>query len=337
MDSISTFLTDYSHFISLVNGLAFFVLGLSVALESEGLSSPKLAGPLRMLSGYGFMAALANWLRMFMLTQSQPAPSSNALFLQVARLLSLLLAGTFLLGFATQLIAGTHRRYRWVRWGLPVVCVLYAVAVASISVAPDALRGEWVSAADVYARYLLLLPGLALATLGLWSQHRDSLMMGLPRIAGASLGASLSFGVKAIASGVVAFPVHGFSQSLPPAAVLAISASRTLASIAIAFFVVRILRALEIERNRQLNVALEQRVQAQQEALAAQRQVHSEVERWARQLEDLVDGVASAMSKATSLEEILDVSLGQVLQLTGFDAGEILLAQEGESELQLIT
>ncbi|MCJ7550173.1 MAG: GAF domain-containing sensor histidine kinase, partial [Anaerolineae bacterium] len=280
---------------------------------------------------------LANWLRMFMLTQSQPAPSSNAVILQVAGLLCFVLAGTFLLRFATQLIAGTNRRYRWVRWVLPVACVLYAVTVASIFVVPDTLRGDWASAAEVYARYLLLLPGLALATLGLWGEHRDSWRMGLPRIARANLGASLSFGVKAIVSGLVAFPIHGSSQSLPPAAVLAISTARTLASVAIAFFVVRILRALEIERNRQLNVALEQRVLAQQEALAAQRQVHSEVERWARQLEDLVDGVASAMSKATSLEEILDVSLGQVLQLTGFDAGEILLAQEGESELQLIT
>lgn len=337
MDPITTFLTDYSHFISLVNGLAFFVMGLSVALESEGLSAPKLAGPLRMLSGYGFMAALANWLRVFMLTQMQPAPSSNALFLQVARLLCLVLAGIFLLRFATQLIASTNRRYRWVRWGLPVVCVAYALAIASISVAPDAPQGDWVSAADVSARYLLLLPGLALAAFGLWSEHRDALRMGLRRIAGASLGASLSFGVKAVASGVVAFPVHGFSQSLPPAAALAISTSRTLGSIAIAFFVVRILRALEIERNRQLNVALEQRFQAQQEALAAQRQVHSAVERWARQLEDLVDTIASAMSEATVLEEVLDVSLGQVLELTRFDAGEILMVQAGESELRLIS
>ena len=336
MDPITTFLTDYSHIISLVNGLAFFVIGLSVALESEELSAPKLAGPLRMLAGYGFMAALANWLRVFVLTQMQPAPSSNALFLQVARLLCLVLAGIFLLRFATQLIASTNRRYRWVRWGLPVVCVAYALAIASISVAPDALQGDWVSAADVSARYLLLLPGLALAAFGLWSEHRDALRMGLRRIAGASLGASLSFGVKAVASGVVAFPVHGFSQSLPPAAVLAISASRTLASIATAFFVVRIVRALEIERNRQLNVALEQRLQAQQEALAAQRQVQSEVERWASQLEDLVDSIASAMSSATVLEEILDVSLSQVLKLTGFDAGDILLVQAGEPELRLI-
>jgi signal transduction histidine kinase len=336
MDPIGTFLTDYSHFISLVNGLAFFVLGLSVALESEGLSSLKLAGPLRMLSGYGFLAALANWMRMFMLTQSRTAPSSNTLSLQVAGLLCFVLAATFLLRFATQLIAGTNRRYRWVRWGLPVAWVLYAVSIASIWVAPDTLHGDWVSSADHYARYLLLLPGLALAALGLWVEHRESSKLGLPRVAGASLGASLSFAAGAIASGLFALPVFGSPQSVPAAAVLAISASRTLASVALAFFVVRILRALEVERSRQFSVALEQRVQAQQEALAAQRQVHSEVERWARQLEDLVDSIASAMSEATVLEEILDISLGQVLELTGFDAGDILLVQAGEPELQLI-
>ena len=336
MDPISRFLTDYSHLISLINGLAFFVLGLSIALQSEGVSTSKLAGPLRMLSGYGFMAALANWLRMFMLTQSQPTPSSDTLW-QVARLLCLVLAAIFLLRFATQLIASSNQRYRWVGWGLPVACVLYALAVTSIFVEPDALNGDWVSAADVYSRYILLLPSLALTAFGLWGEYRNSMRMGLTRIAGDSLGASLAFGVKAIASGLVAFPVFGSPQSLPPAAVLALSASRTLATVAIAFFVVRVLRGFEIERSRLLTTAVEQRFQAQQEALAVQRQVRSEAEQWARQLEDLVDSIASVMSKATVLKEILDVSLGKVLELTRFDAGDILLVEEGESELQLIT
>ncbi len=290
-----------------------------------------------MLAGYGFMAAMAKWLRMFMLTPGQPTPSSSTLLLQVARLLCYVLAATFLLRFATQLIAGTNRRYRWVSWGLPAMWVLYALAVTSIFVAPDSLNGDWVSAADVYARHLLLFPGLALATLGLWGEHRSSLRMGLPRIAGDTLGASIACGMKAIASGLVTIPILGSPQSLSPGAVLAISASRTFASVAIAFFVVRILRAVEIERNEQLDVAVEQRFQAQQETLATQRQANSEVERWARQLEDLVDSIASAMSKAAVLEEVLDVSLSQVLELTRFDAGDILLVQAGESELQLIT
>lgn len=336
MDTISTFLTDYSHFISLINGLAFFVIGLSISLQTEGLSTQKLSSPLRILAGYGFMAALANWLRMFMLTQRQPTPSSDT-FLQVARLLSLVLAATFLLRFATQTIASSNQRYRWVRWGLPVACVLYALAVISIFVKPDALNRDWVSTADVYSRTIILLPGLALTTLGLWGEHRSSLRMGLTRIAGDTLGASLAFGLKAVASGLVAFPVFSTSQTLPPGVILAITASRTLTSVAIAFFVVRILRDFEIERSRQLSMAVEQQLQAQQEALVAQRQVRSEVEQWARQLEDLVDSIASAMSTATVLKEILDVSLGKVLELTRFDAGDILLVEEGASELQLIT
>jgi hypothetical protein len=188
MDPISKFLADYNHLISLINGLAFFVLGLSIALESVGIKGPKLSGPLRILSGYGFMAAMANWMRMFILTQSQPNPSGNT-FLQVVRLLCLVFATLFLLRFATQTIASLNERYQWVRWVFVVACVLYGLSVASIFAKPDAWPGDWVPRADEYSRYILLFPGLALATLGLWFEYRSSLLKGLTGIARDTLGA----------------------------------------------------------------------------------------------------------------------------------------------------
>jgi signal transduction histidine kinase len=116
---------------------------------------------------------------------------------------------------------------------------------------------------------------------------------------------------------------------------LVVLTSRTLATAGVAFFVVRLLRDFELERAEQLKLAVEERLRAQTEALEAQRKARSEVERWTRQLEDLVDSIASAMSKGTPLEELLTESLEKVLELTRFDAGDILLVQEGEPELQL--
>ena len=335
MDVISKFLSDYSHFISLINGLAFFVLGLSVALESEGAGRPKLAGPHFALSGYGFLAALFHWQRMFMLTRVEPTPSASPMAAQVAGLLCLVLAALFLLRFATQLIAGDDGRLQWVRWGPVYACGAYVVAVGSLLVRADVLSGAWVQRADVLARYLLLLPGLALTALGLWRESGHSRKAGLLRITRDRVGASLGFGAKAIASGVVAFPVFGYPQALAPAGVLAISASRTLTTIVIAYCVVRMLRGLEAERNRQYAVAVQERFAAQQEALAVQHQMQSEVERWARQLEDVIDGISAAMSTATGLGEVLDVSLSQVLELTGFSAGDVRLTQAEHAGSQI--
>ena len=335
MDVITKFLSDYSHLISLINGLAFFVLGLSVALESEGATRPKLAGSHFALAAYGFLAALANWQRMFMLTQMAPTPSASPIVAQVARLLCLVLAALFLLRFATQLIAGDDGRLQWIRWGPVLACGAYVVTVGSLLMGADVQSGAWVQKADVYARYLLLLPGLMLAALGLWRESGRSRKMGLLRITRDRVGASVGFGVKAIASGVVAFPVFGYPQSLPPVGVLAVSASRTLTTIIIAYYVVRMLRALEMERDRRHAVALQERFVAQQEALAVQHRMQSEIERWARQLEDVIDGISAAMSTATGLGEVLDVSLSQVLELTGFSAGDVRLTQAEHAGSQI--
>lgn len=326
---MGAFLTDYHHIVSLINGLAFFVLGLSAALQSGGVSARKLTPSLRMLSGYGFMAALANWLRMFMLTQMSSASPRDTLWLQTARLLCMVLASACLLRFATQLVAHRSPRYRWLLWGLPVLCGLYILIVLLLFTIPHTSRGDWVSTADVWARYLLLLPSLALTALGMWGEHRDAAHKGLSRIAGDSLGVALAFGFKAIASGLIAVPVFGTLPSLPMAAIFAVSTSRILATTISALFLARFLYALDVERDRQLDIAHEQRFEAQQQA-------RSEVERWARQMESVVDSIASITSRASTLEDILSVSLNQVLELTPFEAGNFLLAQAEEGALQLV-
>ena len=335
MDPINRFLTNYSHLLSLINGLAFFIIGFQVALDKDHVSTPKLASPLRMLSLCGFAASLASWLQMFMLTQNQLTSSSITAVLQATRLFSMVLAAIFLLRFSTQLITNSTQRFRWVRWILPIACVLYPIVVALIFVGPVVSYLELISTADALARYFLLLPGLVLATLGFWSEYKNFMGREMLEIAGDCRGASIAFGLKSIISGLVAFPLLSDTLLLP-SVVLAISVSRMLSNVAIVYFVVRVLRGFEIERNKQLATAVEQRLLAQQETLATQRQAHSEVEQWVRQLEDLVDSIASAMSTVTSVDEILSGSLRKVLELTSFVAGDILIVQAGDPELQLV-
>ncbi|MDF1515848.1 MAG: histidine kinase, partial [Anaerolineae bacterium] len=236
-----------------------------------------------------------------------------------------------------QLTAGSQPQYRWIRWLMPASCSLYILAVAAIFILPQAQPPDWIATADVYARYLFLLPGFTLSTFGLWSEHRVSKRNNLHHISREYQAAAIAFGVKAFTSGVLAFPVFSVTNPLPSWATLIIQTSRMISTVIIAIMMVRILRALEQERSQQLALAVEERFKAQQETLNAQRRAHAEVEQWTRQLEDLVNSIASAMSKVTRLEDILSISLNKVLELTRFDAGDILLLEDDLTEVRLIT
>lgn len=121
---------------------------------------------------------------------------------------------------------------------------------------------------------------------------------------------------------VVGVPVQGF---------------RMITTLAITYFVVRILEVFEIERRRQLEVATQQRFQAQQEALEAQRQARAEIERWSKQSQDVVKEISMAISQPLELKEMLDIALRKVLDLTGLEAGGVFLVDEQAQELALIT
>jgi hypothetical protein len=271
---IESFITHYTHFFALVNGLAFFTLSLSIILEGEGDNKPRLVGPVSTLAGYGFWAAMANWLRMFMLTQDSAASITS--ILQIVRLFCLIFAGIFLLRYATQTIIEQSPQLLWTRWLFPVVCIVYCIVFGFIVLERIKPFGDWVSTADIAARNLLLLPAFILTAICFWREWHISTTMQVPHLAGDMLGASVAFTLKAVTSGMAAFPLFSSSQVLTPLSTFLLYFSRTAGTAAVAFFIVRLLWDFEMERNRQYNEEVNLRFEAQQETMATQRQMHSE-------------------------------------------------------------
>ncbi len=321
----STLLIEYGYLISFVNGLALFALGLTVALEQRRTGHPKLVGPLWLLSAYGFCAAVANWLRVLMVTGlAETAPASAVMSpLAMARLLAFVLGGAALLQFAAGLVSDVYPTLRWVRSIARALLVLYPAAVILFSVVLGVEQGDWGELADIGARYLLLFPGLSLAAIGSFGEVGRFRADGLRGCSGDGMVVAIAFAIKAFTSGVAAIPVYGRASVQWPGLALGVFLSRTLTNVVIAIFTALLLRGLERERHRRYVVAVEDRAAAQRASIEAQRQVHAEVERWAVQLVDAVDGISSVISSASSLEEILDVSLEQVLHLAGFEAGDM--------------
>jgi signal transduction histidine kinase len=349
LNLISSFLTANLILVFFINGLAFFGMGLAITFEARRPSKLKLAESLWLLAAFAYLRSLANWAEMFLLIQRvgaglnpAPTPASDNLPLQTAKALLLPLSYMFLLQFGIKTFIAANQRHLWLRWVHPALISFWLLALAQAIYSSPGASAEWLLAADVWARYLLYLPGSALAGLAVFLHCRVFRDMNLPHIARDCIGAAASFGLKAIVAGLVVspapyFPAFFLNESSFLAVVgVPVQVLRTITTLAIAYFVVRILEVFEIEQRRQLEAATQGRLQAQQEALEAQRQARQEIERWSNQLEDVVSTIAMAISQPLDLKDMLDTALRKALELTGLEVGTVYLVDDRAEELTLV-
>jgi len=264
-----------------VYGLAWFLMGLTVALESRRASSLPLASSLKFLAAFGIVHGAMEWLDGWLVLWD---PGAAAFSWNVVRTLTLATSTIILSYFGVTLIAANTARYRWLKRVPLGLSGLWLLATASSYLAPE---GEWLRNADIMARYLLYLPGSILAGVamvgqGAWfrrhgylSEARDSLV-----VAGAFFFNSAVAGLI-VPSGPF-FPASVINHDsfyewvrVPP------QIFRGLAALVIAFFLVRVLNVFETERRRELEKAVQERTDAQEQS-------RSQLERWGRELEEKV-------------------------------------------------
>jgi signal transduction histidine kinase len=337
MDSLLDFLAANVCILFFANGLALFTMGLAIALESRSTNSTfAMSKSLPSLAAFGLIASLGNWVQMLHAGLGQNLLALNSPFVQALKLICFVLSTLFLLEFGVRLAISHDARYRWLRTGFWALPVVYMGAVAAVLPAAYASGGDWVSVAEVRARVLLYFPALGLASLTLLAQRSDFVKMKLANPAPDALGAGLAFGLKMLASGLAAVPILALSEPVAATWVLPLQLVRTLTTVAIAYFVVRILRVFEIERRRQLDLAIQERFQVQEEALAAQEQTCDEIQRWSASMADMVHTVSSAISQPTSLEETMQIVLRETIGLAGLESGAVFLLDEENMMLRLV-
>jgi len=153
-----------------IYGLAFFSMGLLMSLEAGRYPSLVDARILLPLAFFGFIHGSHEWLEMGILVAQWfkiPVPAAIA----YVRLGMLILSFSLLVIFAMQVLRpeGQHLNKKYTFLGLGLL-ILYVCLVVYVGAIHQSTVTHWMQDADALSRYLLAVPGAALAGLALWRQ-----------------------------------------------------------------------------------------------------------------------------------------------------------------------
>jgi nitrate/nitrite-specific signal transduction histidine kinase len=349
-----------------IYGLAFFSMGFAIALESRQSSGLRLASSLPFLATFGILHGLTEWSDMLLFTQATSPAIFSLDLLRLVRTILMGLSTLSLIQFGCSLLSSPHPSEKpsqspaptpkasFGPRGLlrlaPIALGLLWIAILALLVAGGYPVGsrQWLTHADIWARFLLYLPGSLLAGAGLISEARRLEKADFRQIARDARFAAVTFLLNALVAGLVVPPGQQLFdsplnyESFQALFGVPVQLLRALSAVAIAFFVLRVLLVFRIQSVRQLEEANRRELRAQQEALEAQRRAQAEVERWNRELEariqqrtaeislrnkqlTAVNGIAAAINRSFDLRDILNQTLDKTLEALDADGGGIFL------------
>jgi signal transduction histidine kinase len=231
-------------------GLAFFSMGLLVAAEGGRSSDDRLRKALRPLAAFGLVHGIHEWLEMFQQISALRG-DHVPLFFEAVGLALLSFSFLSLAAFGTFLLSKTETAQRvslLVPLGLEAVWV-FGILIFRGVYAPEQM---WV-VASAWTRYVLAVPASLLAAVGLVAQQRAFRQAGLVRFGQDSLWAAVAFAWYGLVG-----QVFIRASVLPPSNVInqelflrvfgfPVQAFRAVMACAVAVFVVRFLRAFQVE------------------------------------------------------------------------------------------
>lgn len=247
----------YITFIFFLYGLAFFSMGLVVALEGGRASDARLRHALRPLAGFGLIHAAHEWLEMFQILELLPLQNVEPLLWRSIRLAVLAFSFLSLSAFGASLLA-PNERIRRISLLFPLLlAAVWGFGLLSMRSRFALESGLW-DVADAWTRYVLGIPAALAASAGLIAQQRAFRRVGLVRFGRDSLWAAIAFAWYGLIGQVFVHP-----SPLPPSDTInqelflrlfgfPIQLVRASAAIVAAVFVIRFLRAFEVETQRQI-------------------------------------------------------------------------------------
>ena len=245
-------------------GLAFFSMGLLVALEGGRSSDIRLRKALRPLAGFGILHAIHEWIEMFALM----GHIENNSFLWAIKLSILAFSFISLAAFGSFLLANTEITRR--------IILLIPIGLETIWVFglyyflgryTDVVLWEVV---DAWTRYTLAIPSALLASIGLVAQQRAFRRSGLVRFGRDALWAAVAFGWYGLFGQLFTHATPIFPSTILNEELFAelfgfpIQFFRALMAAGASVFVIRFLRAFQAETEAKIAQLQQEQLQESQ-------------------------------------------------------------------------
>ncbi len=248
-------------------GLAFFVTGVIVALESGRNSQLILTRTLPFLAAFGLAHGIHEWIEMFLLMSSE-SPAT----LQILEGISIILLATsfvLLIEFAARLLRWLDETYLPLRHAALGLTIVYLGSLAIYRLAYfDGVELAFWRYADIMARYLLGIPGALLAAGAMFVQRRAFIREGYAQFSRDLIGAALAFAWYGIFQLVVP-PAEFYPARVINTATflnytgIPVQLFRALVGALAAVFIVRVLRVFETEYAQRIERLHRERFDAQ--------------------------------------------------------------------------
>ena len=289
MNPISAFFVRNIIVVFFFYGLAFFSLGLALALASRRESEFRFVQAIVPLALFGFLHGTHEWVEMYQKIAVLSSGYIPTTLDEVIRLGLLVASFAMLLGFGFTLLSpeGASRRRIW----LPVLGMVgfWLVAVAIIAAVLEPGPAQLVAQADALARYSLGIPGALLGAVALMMQQRTFREANMPQF-----GRDLVWATTALLLYGVIGQLFVRETTLVPSSILnsalflqwfgiPVQLFRGLAAVMLLVFMIRALKAFDVESLRRLEEANQARLNALNQVVDAQER---ERKRIARELHD---------------------------------------------------
>jgi len=238
-----------------IYGLAFFSMGLLVAVEGGRASDVRLRRALPPLAGFGIVHAAHEWMEMYVL-MGHPITSLEVSIMWGIQLATLAFSFISLAAFGSFLLAETEVTRRLI---LLIPIGLQAVWVFGLYHFRGTYTGEtlW-DVAETWTRYTLAIPASLLTAVGLVIQQRAFRRSGLIRFGQDALWAAITFGWYGLIGQffVKATPIFPSNiinqQTFFDLFGIPIQLFRAITAVGAALFVIRFLRAFQVETDRKI-------------------------------------------------------------------------------------
>lgn len=301
-------LVQWLFLVFFIYGLAFFAMGVAMALESGRRLALADARVLRPLAAFGLLHGTHEWMESYLL-QAQAVGTPLGVLVSPFKLVLLVSSFICLFLFAVNLLRLTSSRSGLPQWHI-VIFGSYAVLVlTSASLAYSIIPIPWANLLDGLARYLLAVPASMLAALALRARGLQARAEDRPALEKSFYLAALGFGIYSITQAFVhpldMFPANLLNEeNFLAASGFPIQVIRASTAILITYGLLRATQAVEEERNLQLFAVQQARLQALQQRDELRRNllrhtVQVQEEERARVARELHDETAQILSAAS--------------------------------------